>query len=546
MKKILLLSLVFISAACSKSVEISGNPYIPPMNQPAPVQIGSADANRKISGPLVSGGNVSDSFKATPDGSKIVYVADESIDTVNDLYVTNIPAGDGHMNLTNLALGKKVSQFLISPDGTKVAFLADIATTGLSDLYIINLDKTGLHHLNIGLSNSSQKVETNFRFNNAGNKVVYATDEESTGVRNIYSVNLDGTNRLRLNQTAGTQLTFALAKNDSRVVYRTFSANPVLRSVTLSATGDVLLNTPFDTNLNSAAGVQDFKISNNENNLKVLYRANQDNGSTYELYLTKIDGTGVVTKVSAPMVSQGIVSPNYDISPNDSKIVYIADQQTDEVQEIFSVNTDGSSNTKINPTLVSNGDVVSFKISSDSQKVVYLADEVTDGVNELFSVNMTGSSNTKINSNLIAGEEVANQYLLLGSQIVYSTDKSQSGYYSVFSNLLTGSNEVRLSKSISTGVGFFDQSNLTSQQFSSLADNSRIILLGSDVTSNKNLYSVKLDGSSGAQLNNLITGSGVQSSASSLGSTFLTVGNYVIYRYNNGVATELYITLARN
>lgn len=530
MKKIMFAFLFLVG--CGKSVEID-----------IPTPKLSIPYNVKLNGPLVSGGNVSDKFKATNDGKKIVYISDEATDTVDDLYVVNLD-GSNRLNLTNLVLGKKVTLFALSPNSQKIAFLSDINTTGRFDLYTINLDGTNLQRINIGLADNTQRVENNFRFSNSGGKVIYVTDEESTGVRNIYSANTDGTGRLRLNQVLGTQVTYALASDDSRVVYRTFSVNPVARSVTLSATGDVLLNTPFNLVLNPAAGVQDFKISPDAT--KVIYRANQDDGAIFEIYVVNLDGTGVRTKVNGSIVLGGIVSSSYDFSANSSKIVYIADQQTDEVHELYSVNLDGGSNVKISATPVSGGDVASFKITPDSQKVVYLADQSTDGVNELFSVNMTGLSNTKINSNLIAGEQIINQYDLLGNQVIYSSDKNQSGFYSVYTNQLNGSNEVKLSSNISSGVGFFDSSNLNSNQFESLMDVSRIILLGSDVGVPKNISSVKLDGSSNKVLNEQVGGSGVSLSVTQLGSTFLAVGEYVVYRYNNGISTELYVALAKD
>lgn len=530
MKKIMFAFLFLVG--CGKRVEI---------NIPTPKLL--IPYNIKLNGPLVSGGNVSNKFKATNDGKKIVYIADESIDTVEDLFVVNLD-GSNRLNLTNLVLGKKVTLFSLSPNSQKIVFLSDINTTGRFDLYTINIDGTNLQRVNIGLTDNSQRVENNFRFSNSGRKVIYVTDEEVIGTKNIYSVDTDGTDRLRLNQILGIRETYSLASDDSRIVYSTFSANPEAHSVTLASTGDVLLNTPFNLALNAAAGVIDFKISPDSS--KVLYRANQDNGAIYDIYTVNLDGTGVRTKVNGSIVLGGVVSSFYDFSANSSKIVYIADQETDGVHELYSVNLDGGSNVKISSPQINGGDVLFFKISLDNQKVVYLADQSTDNVNELYSVNMTGLSNTKINSNLIAGEQIIRQFDLLGNQVVYSSDKNQSGFYSVYTNQLNGSNEVKLSSNISSGVGFFDSSNLNTNQFEYLTDLSRIILLGSDVGIPRNIYSVKLDGSSNKVLNNQVGGVGVSLSNTQLGSTFLTIGEYVVYRYNNGVSTELYIALAKD
>lgn len=540
MKKLLLVSLVLVG--CTKNVEI---------NKPAPVPpapfVQTIPFNIKLNGPLVSGGSVSDKFQASKDKLKIAYVADESIDTVDDLYSVNID-GTSKLNLTNLSLGKKVTLFVMSPVAQKVAFLADINTTGRFDLYTINLDGTNLHRVNLGLSDNAQVVENNFRFNNAGNKVIFVTDEEATGSKNIYAANTDGSSRLRLNQVLGTQITYALAADDSRVVYRPFSFNPVLRSVTLSGTGDVVLNSAFNLGLNPASGVLDFKISPDSS--KVAFRSNQDDGAIYDLIVVNLDGTGPRTKVNGPIVAQGLVSPSYDFATTTSKIVYIADQTTDEVQELYSSNLDGTGNVKLSGSLVSGGNVTSFKLSTTNSKVVYLADQTIDGVNELYSSGLDGAAaNTKINSSLVVGERVVNQYDVIGSKVVYATDKSQSGFYSVWSNSLLVSNEVKISDAISTGIGFFDNSNLTANQFDPLMnglDIARIILVGSNTSNNKDIRSVNLDGTTNKKLNDQTGGNGVSLSVNQLGSTFIVVGDYVVYRYNNGVSTELYVALARD
>jgi hypothetical protein len=68
------------------------------------------------------------------------------------------------------------------------------------------------------------------------------------------------------------------------------------------------------------------------------------------------------------------------ISPDSQRVVYLADQQTDGVYELFSVPILGGAVTRLNDLLVAGGDVTSFKISDDSEWVVYVADQEIDGL----------------------------------------------------------------------------------------------------------------------------------------------------------------------
>lgn len=529
LKKLLLVSsLVFVG--CSKNVEIE----VPDFVQTMPF-------NQKINGPLISGGNVSDRYAATSDGTKIIYIADETTDNVDDLYVTTFPQRSTQ-NITNLSIGKKVLSFKVSPQDNKILFLADADTTGLYDLYTINLDGSNRQRVNIGLTNVTQEVENNFRFTNQGSKVIYATDEENAGVRNIYIANHDGSARLRLNQVLGTQLTFDLSANDSRVVYRTFSANPTLRSVTLSASGDTLLNAPFDLVGNPTSGVQDFKMASDSS--RVAFRSNQDNGAIFELYTVNLDGSGLRSKINGTIIAGGIVSPTYDFSKDNTKVVYIADQNVDEVQEIYVSNAVAPfNNTKLNALLIANGNVTSFKLSSDGQKVLYIADQNIDAVNELYSVNLNGLSNTKINSNLSLGETVANNFISSGSIVIYAMDKGQSGFSSIYKNSLNGASELRLTQVISSGNGFFDLGLSTVKQMDLLADGSRVIVSGSSVGGNKQLFSVDLSGNNFKQINEA---SPVVLAGSNLGTSFLVLGNNVVYRADTGAKSELFLGLAKD
>ena len=65
-------------------------------------------------------------------------------------------------------------------------------------------------------------------------------------------------------------------------------------------------------------------------------------------------------------------------------MVYRADQDTDNIIQLYSVPIGGGTSIKLNSTLVSGGGVNDLKISQDSTTVVYRADQDTDGVVELY------------------------------------------------------------------------------------------------------------------------------------------------------------------
>ena len=112
-------------------------------------------------------------------------------------------------------------------------------------------------------------------------------------------------------------------------------------------------------------------------------------------------------KLNSPLVTSGNLLDS-QISSDSQWVVYRADQDIDGVSEIYSIPIAGGEPTKLNPALVSGGNVLlSFKISPDSKRVVYAADQDTDNVVELYSVPITGGEAIKLNSDLVAGGGVS-------------------------------------------------------------------------------------------------------------------------------------------
>lgn len=154
-----------------------------------------------------------------------------------------------------------------------------------------------------------------------------------------------------------------------------------------------------------------------------LYLADQENDQLVELYSVSLrDGTR--TKLNDPLVAGGDVV-DFRISPDSTRVVYRADQQVNERLELFSVPIAGGGAIKLNGTPVVGGDVLSesdYAISSDSQRVVYRADQAVDEKFELFSVPLTGGTPIKLNPPL-GGSDVL-QYNLSAdaSRVIFQVD----------------------------------------------------------------------------------------------------------------------------
>jgi hypothetical protein len=95
---------------------------------------------------------------------------------------------------------------------------------------------------------------------------------------------------------------------------------------------------------------------------------------------------GPAIKLNGPLVSGGNVGL-FRIDADTGRVVYTADQQSNDVIELYSVPIGGGAFVKLNPTLVSGGDLSPFGFEIDlvSDRVVYKADQGTNDLYELYS-----------------------------------------------------------------------------------------------------------------------------------------------------------------
>ena len=231
-------------------------------------------------------------------------------------------------------------------------------------------------------------------------------------------------------------------------------------------------------------------------------------GGVYELYSVPITG-GTPVKLNSDLVSGGSVqwdigiSDNFFIAPDSSRVVYLADQEIDNVWELFSVPITGGTPQKLNDTLVPGGDVLPsvsprepYHISSDGSRVVYKADQDIDGVTDLYSVPIAGGSSQKLNADPnVSKIDITPD----GSRVMYM---SGSDIYSV---PIAGGTSQLLNSGLGAGYNEIDRAYYN--QYVVSPDSNHVIFLGCqqpsscDGSSIFDIYSVPITGGTPVKLN---------------------------------------------
>ena len=160
----------------------------------------------------------------------------------------------------------------------------------------------------------------------------------------------------------------------------------------------------------------------------VVYLADQDIGGVFELFLATSG-----TKLNPPLPA-GRTVQSFALTQDATAVVYIADQDQNDVFELYRVNlTSPGSSTKLNPQLALCGlavcgDVTGFAVTPDNSAVVYIADQTADEVFELFRTGLTSTANSKLNPDFTAGQNVDAFAILPNSTgVIYRANQNTPG-----------------------------------------------------------------------------------------------------------------------
>ena len=310
--------------------------------------------------------------------------------------------------------------------------------------------------------------------------------------RSFFEISNDGQQVVFLSSQSSAQELFSVSTNQGSVI----------------RLSDDLVNGGDVTVLSAVSRpVTPFRIS--PDSQRVVYVADQRSNDLFELFTVPIAG-GTVIRLSADLPAGGDVgalqrTPDFLISSDSQRVVYIADQNDDGRSEIFSVPIEGGAAVQLNPEFTSSGsDVIDYQISPDGQRVVYLADQENDETFELFTVPIMGGTAERLHTDLrgISGDVEEFQISEDSQHVIYMADQDSFGVIELYRVSITGGAQTRLNGALA------DRGDVFSFEISD--DSSRVVYLSDqDINDTVELYSVPILGGAAVRLNaDLIAGGG--------------------------------------
>jgi Tol biopolymer transport system component len=401
----------------------------------------------KLSGPLVSGGDVvPESVQFSPNGNRVLYAADAAIDEYPELY--GVPATGGSPVKVSgaLPIGGSVdgNSPRFSPDSSRIIYRADGQTDQVFEAFSVPATGGAITKLNGALANGGDVDGGGLRISPDGSRVLYVADQDTDETLELYSVPIAGGTPLKLSgslvlggNVASGSAQFNAAGN--RVLYvadQNINSVDELFSVAASGGTPTKLNGTLASGGDVSATSSRFSPDGN----RVVYRADQEHDNVFELYSVP-SGGGSPVKISGALVTAGdVVENSARVSPDSSHVIYIADQEVNETFELYSVPILGGTTVKLNGVLPSLDDVTSAEFTPDGSRVIFLANEDSASAFELFSVPSAGGTPVKISGPLVAGGNVTDfQISPNGRRVVYRADEDMDDVFELYSVSLAGS-----------------------------------------------------------------------------------------------------------
>lgn len=324
----------------------------------------------QLNGDLVDGRYVRSGFKITPDSVYVVYMADETVENMTLLYRAPIHTSGASMPLIFTMVAdpeKDVSSFKISRDSQWVVFSGDLLVDNRYDLFSVSINGGTIYRLNKEMIPDGDVKANGYAITPDSRGVVVIMDYFENDVDELFAVNIYGTVGVRLN-----------------------------------------------TELHGERDVKDFKITNNS--LGVVYRADQEVNDVINLYAIPITAVIPPIRLNPSLVLDGDVGYLYQITPDDRGVVYIADQDEDEVYELFvTYNFRDPTDIALSSTSVEENEPVNTVVGIFSTSDPDIGDSHTyalvdcDGAEDNRSFNITGN---KLRSSEVFDYETKSSYTI--------------------------------------------------------------------------------------------------------------------------------------
>jgi Tol biopolymer transport system component len=439
---LLLLSAVLVGAQCAGGVYDAKGRFLTFIADPGAPNGGSAllfqtdlkTGNiRQLSGGIGPGANVNFAFDADPKLKHVVYAADVDTPGLNELFsanlkTTNVVKLNGPLAGTGI-FGEGITETVdLDPKGRYVGYVTDQDTSGVFELYRSDLENGGNLKLNATLVSGGDV--NSFAEDPKGRYAVYSADQDVDEKVELYRSDLVTGDNLKLSgpMTGDVDQILGFDGSGKFVVYTAnqdfVDSHEVYRTDVVTGSG-IKISDGF-----VAGGSVQGQATLDSKRRYAVYMADAETIGVVELYRSDIK-SGLRLKLSGELVP-GITVTSFLVDPLGKSAVFItAPTIVDGNQPgvLWRADLKTGKLLQVSGTTVTNGlGVVAINfIDPKGRYAIYEAEQDTVGRTELYSSDLKTGTSVKLNGPMQAGGEIRNVY-----------DVDPSGHFAVFEADLDG------------------------------------------------------------------------------------------------------------
>ncbi len=420
----------------------------------------------------VAGSDPDDRFD-TPVENFVVFTADKTTDEVFELFKVDLTDNSITKLSGSMTAGGDVESFAISPDRKYVAYIADQNTDEVQEVYVALVDGSEV----VKVSNNvlpAAAFPTAFGLTWApdSSRIAYSAEHSTVDIEDVYAARPDiSSSPIQLSNNVVAAADFpsvsklSWAPDSSRLAYIADHTTADVEDV-YTAAPDVASN-PLRVSNNLVAAIDfprvDWLVWAPDSS-RLAYIADHNTANADEVYSVAPDGASNPIRVSNNLVA-ATDFPSADWltwAPDSSRLAYIADHNTANVEEVYSVAPDGASNPiRISNNLVAAADtprVDWLTWAPDSSRLAYIAEHNTATVEEAYTAGPTTAINPiRISNNLVAAVDSPRIDGLIwapdSSRLAYSADHNTANVGEVYTATpTTANNPIRVSNNLVAAV----------------------------------------------------------------------------------------------
>lgn len=220
---------------------------------------------------------------------------------------------------------------------------------------------------------------------------------------------------------------------------------------------------------------------------------------------------------------------NFEVHPDENRVVYMADPGVDEQYELFVAFVDVEEKIKLSLDLQAGGSVKDFKISPDGNAVAYTAATDSGGEIELYIVPITGGNSTLVSGIIAQGGSVGDfLFSLDGGSLVYLADVNGDERQNLYVSPVSGASRLQVNPNPVSGG--------EAQEFKLTTDGQKVVYIADQETEQvREVYACNLDATNCQKMSANFSGPGTVT-----GFEISPVGPTVVYRTHEGQRRNLY------